>query len=372
MKSGSNRRTLTYIGIFVVLGVFFTFTILAADDSERVSFEAESGTRSDGIPIVKDDATASNGAYVEFGEADSCVHDDGYVNPIVGTCVGIPSGTQLSAYSVGQNPSDANKVITLSTDNEVIDSKRIYGCININARNVTIKNSYIECYRSRDIQNNNNGFDGAISNLYENGINTRITNNEIVCKIKSSAPGTAPCDFGINGSDMIAQYNNIYGAVDGFGVFRNADFSYNYIHDLTIVYEEYRSDYGHADMFQLYSSGSGNAKIIGNYMLGKQYENGVLQGILVQAPSSVQPKPDIQIKNNRLEDVFASLRITCRDGASCAIERNIIDSRYKSSNWVIELTNAHSSSYSRCNYFDDGSFIQNSNMRNGSTNNSNC
>ena len=107
------------------------------------SQEAESGTRS-GNQAAGDPSGASGGASVKFGTSGgtgSCpvatLHapdgPDGmggcWPGPLT---TGVPAGTVLSAYT---GP------MKITTDNTVIDSKTINGTLDIEAKNVTIKNS---------------------------------------------------------------------------------------------------------------------------------------------------------------------------------------------------------------------------------------
>lgn len=307
------------------------------------------------------------------GSGGGCVTAAGYVKPDPGTCVGVPSGVTLTDYKPGMKDTDVH---VIDVAGSVLENKRILGCVVVKAPNVTIRNNDIECFASRDINQNMSPYPGHNGPIVVEGGSTGalIEHNNLRCKKKSV--DQAACDFGIFLLDATARYNDLSGMVDGFDPRSNATIEYNYLHDQGTAYEEWLNDYSHADGVQLYTF-AGNVTIRGNYFQGlptpptHDREKG-LQAVLIQAASGAGPKPDIKIQNNMVAGYWPSLRLSCINGAACLIEENTIDAIYKSSSWVIDLRQTHSSTVARCNRFTDGSLVQTSNTNEGTSITSGC
>ncbi|WP_427008088.1 hypothetical protein [Pseudarthrobacter sp. H2] len=130
--------------------------------------------------------------------------------------------------------------LVITADNTVIDSKNIYGDVKVQARNVTIKNSYLHC--GSYVPSGNSGCVDANSPAV---FGLKLFNNVI-------HPDT-PSYYrdGVVGHEYYAARNHVWGTNDGFGVFNkpggaraaNTTIEANYVHDT--VY--FRNDPAHSD-----------------------------------------------------------------------------------------------------------------------------
>jgi hypothetical protein len=134
---------------------------------------------------------------------------------------GVPSGTKL----VDQTASMATGLV-ITQDNTVIDGLNLNGWIDVEANNVTIKNSVIT-------SNNWWGINYGRSKSDATGL--RLLHNKI-----TSTPGKGPDNGGYdyavnqNGTGSIeSAYNDISGFKDGTTIATNANIHDNYIHDLS-------------------------------------------------------------------------------------------------------------------------------------------
>lgn len=94
------------------------------------------------------------------------------------TNTGVPAGTSLTAYT---GPS------TITADDTVIDSKTI-GCITINAANVTIRKSLIECASGNAVQIDDDGNPAG-------GRSVTIEDSEIDCTANAGQSGISEADY---------------------------------------------------------------------------------------------------------------------------------------------------------------------------------
>jgi len=296
---------------------------------------------------------------------------DGYINPKLGECVGVPTGTVLSAYNSNTNTS-ADVIIG---GGQTIDGKIIYGCIDVVGANVTIKNSRIICSKGRDLAYHaGKCAEWSGCGLYYDGaINSRssglvLENNDILCGEGVNAslhPAKAPCDYLVNGGNYTARRNNMYNMVDGFFPTSSVTIEYNYIHGQVEVLEEWiplkytrngTNRYSHADGVQTEFATS-NVIIRGNFFQGNSDNGGAsgLQAILTKDATN------LTIDSNRLDGYFKSLRIAAL-GGSGSITNNVIDSIYKSHGWVIQARGSYNVSG---NKFDDagGSPVTDANIK---------
>ncbi|WP_425561306.1 hypothetical protein, partial [Microlunatus panaciterrae] len=122
---------------------------------------------------------------------------------------GVPAGTTLSSYT---GPT------TITTAGTVIDSKKITGCLNIKADNVTIKNSLIQS-------------GGCFFNVLSDNGNTglKLTDVEI------DGQGNTSGDSAINGSNFSCLRCDLHGTVDGAKAGSNVVIQDSYIHDLSMT-----------------------------------------------------------------------------------------------------------------------------------------
>ncbi|HAP89274.1 MAG TPA: hypothetical protein DCR15_05690 [Arthrobacter bacterium] len=147
---------------------------------------------------------------------------------------GIPVGTVLGSLGVPSKP------FVITVDGTVIDGMNIYGDVKVQAKNVTIKNSYL--HGGNYIPSGNSGVVDANSNLV---YGLRLLNNYIHPDVPSYYRD------GVVGHEYYAARNHVWGTNDGFGVFNKAGLSSlanvtiegNYVHD-TIYF---RNDPAHSD-----------------------------------------------------------------------------------------------------------------------------
>lgn len=143
---------------------------------------------------------------------------------------GVPAGTSLASYT----PADP-----ITTDNLVIDSKKIVGCVHINATGVVIKNSYISC----PIPTRGTGDDFGVW-CDDGGAGTcgaktfpavTIQDTEIDCVgdgVQGPDSQQGEGGHGIAFSNFIARRVNIHGCADGIYADSDALIEDSYIHDL--------------------------------------------------------------------------------------------------------------------------------------------
>ncbi|GAA1996921.1 hypothetical protein JL107_12840 [Nakamurella flavida] len=207
---------------------------------------------------------------------------------------GVPSGTSLSRYT---GP------LTITQDGTVIDGKEVYGDLRIQARNVTIRNSYLHC--GSDVTAGNSGCVDANSAAVYNLTVERNT-------IKPDRP-SATRD-GIVGHEFTARYNHITRTNDGIGIFNrpggssaaNVRVEGNYIHDMTRWSSSpYHSDGTHNDGIEI--QGGENIAIVGNTIIGSVVAGdslGILgrqAGAAIIVVQNVTPVKNLVIEKNWLD-----------------------------------------------------------------------
>ena len=116
---------------------------------------------------------------------------------------GVPSGTNLTAYTGSTN---------ITTANTVIDGKTIGSCITVSASNVTIRNTKISC-------------SNAYRAVQVSGGSVTIEDSEIDCK------GTN--NDGLGNSGYTLRRVDLSGCENGMNVAGNVTVEDSYIHDLT-------------------------------------------------------------------------------------------------------------------------------------------
>lgn len=172
---------------------------------------------------------------------------------------GVPSGTTLTTYS---GPT------TITTNGTVIDSKKIVGCLVINATGVIIKNSYISC----PIPTRGTGDDFAVL-CDDGGAGTcgaktfpavTIQDTEIDCVgdgVQGPDSQQGEGGHGISYSNFVAKRVNIHGCADGIFVDSDALIEDSYIHDLQNDSTPFTgsADGFHADAIQLGDGHGGSA-----------------------------------------------------------------------------------------------------------------
>lgn len=125
-----------------------------------------------------------------------------------------------------------NSDVKLSTPNQVYENKEVNGCIQVTAKNVTIRNVIVKC----------KGWWGISSDELPEGFNLLIEDTEIVCV----ASGTG-CrgKSGITGRNTTVLRTNIHGWENGIDAEKNFILRDSYIHDL------YTDSEAHSDGYQV-------------------------------------------------------------------------------------------------------------------------
>ena len=338
-------------------------------------------------------AGISGGSPPSVSIPGGCETAAGYVNPKLGECVGIKSGTTLTDYNPG---GDVKASIDISSS---VDGKTIYGCVNITAPNVTISNSRIICYDSRDIfydacKSRNGGNASSCGNgsnfraaISSSASGTQILNNDIVCgkdENGSRDTGSAPCDAGIDLSNGTAAFNSIHHAVDGVNPGSNSNISFNFIWGLVVEKEEIAQiitdnyetgPWSHSDAVQIWRDGISGVEVHGNFIVGndnadRKAPNSGSQGIITSNHDGAFGTP-AKITNNIIMGPFRSAVLACWGQGPCNMSDNIIDQRYTGRGSTIQGGGGGTFS---CNRFSNGAPLQKSNTSSlaGSFNASGC
>jgi hypothetical protein len=197
--------------IFAAIGGYVIYSSFAAGFS--ASFEAENSTKNSPATSVAD-SNASGGSALKFQAGGSCALPK-YPDA---TCTGVPSGTALTAYTGPTN---------ITTANTVIDSKTVTGCLEIQAANVIIKNSKINCFSG--------GAGSAYAILLDDGPgwnnwSLTIQDSEIDCG--GDPPGGFNNSTALGSAFITVRRANIHGCENGFDVNQVMDIQDSYIHDL--------------------------------------------------------------------------------------------------------------------------------------------
>lgn len=225
------------VGVVTAMGVVLSLS-LRADTVGTVSFQAEAGTKSGNIAQVAD-AQAAGGSAVQFGQVTSAP-TGGFCDSFPAlpsskpdaTNTGVPAGTTLTNYT---GPT------TVTTAGTVIDGKIITAQLNVNANNVTVKNSKL-------------GPGGYWAVKVGDGVTgTKILNSDIY------APNGAYTGIGI--SDGVVCGNHIRGYENSITIGGNMTIQANYIHAM----KGDGSTTPHYDGIEVYSGS--NSKIWGNNIM---------------------------------------------------------------------------------------------------------
>lgn len=175
---------------------------------------------------------------------------------------GVPAGTDLKPYNT-----DGDDLV-ITKDNTVLDGLMIYGDIKVQAKNVTIRNSYLR--GGTTTPKSNTGVVDANSSKVKN----------LVVEGNTIAPDR-PSYFrdGIVGHDYTSRNNNIYHTKDGLGIFNkpggspdaNVTAAGNYIHAMT-HFSENPGHRGGTRNDGIQVQGGRNIHIIGNTIVATVVE----------------------------------------------------------------------------------------------------
>lgn len=214
-----------FVIVFAVIGVVLVLNGRAA--GTPVAFEAESGALAGGATVAAVSG-ASGGSGVKFAAAggDSCATFPALPSAKPDeTNTGVPAGTTLTAYT---GPT------TITTAGTVIDGKIITSQLNVNANNVTIKNSKL-------------GPGGYWAVLVgDNVTGTKILHSEVY------APNGGYTGIGMG--DGIVCATHIHGYENGLTIGGNMTVQANYIHGL----KGDGSTDPHYDAIEVYSGSNSN------------------------------------------------------------------------------------------------------------------
>lgn len=166
---------------------------------------------------------------------------------------------------------------TISTDNTVIDGEKITGGLEIAAKNVTIRNSWITKFVASGTAANGSGV-----------INIHPGASAIIDHVTLDGQnGTHACIWH-EGTSMSARYINCFGANDGIFSWKGDGFtiSDNYIHSLST-----QASNGHIDGFQ--TEGAANGTITHNTI-----DINTDQNAAVSIWNSLKSSDNITVENN--------------------------------------------------------------------------
>jgi hypothetical protein len=225
---------------------------------------------------------------------------------------GVPAGTSLTDYT---GP------LTITTDGTVIDGKAVYGDLRIQARNVTIRNSYLHC--GKDIPAGNTGcVDANSAKVFNLTVENTTINPDYPSYYRD----------GIVGHEFTSRRNHITRTNDGLGIFNrpggpaqaNVTAEGNYIHDLTHWnYDPAHSDGTHNDGIQI--QGGENIVIRGNNVVGSVVAGdglgafGTHGGAALLAQQNVAKLANVVIENNWFDDAQNSVCIQHGKYSSVAV-----------------------------------------------------
>jgi hypothetical protein len=229
----------TLTGFGLIVGVLFVVGQLKSHGAGTpIAFEAEAGSLASGA-VTKTDSLASGATSVQFGAAALGLRYGPYgsYKPSALT-TGVPSGTILTQYT-NQYGIISDGFLTITTPGLVIDSYDIPAFINIEAANVTIKNSFVRGpnFIPSGITGSNKGTN-MISVLDARAVNFNVYDSTLAPVYPNSHTDA------IQGHGFTAARNNIYDSVDGIDPLgTDVLIEANYIHDLSW----FTVDSGHAD-----------------------------------------------------------------------------------------------------------------------------
>jgi hypothetical protein len=236
--------------------------------------------------------------------------------------------TTVSGYPDASNTGptgllrESNGNITVSRPGTVIENRRINGCITIQADNVTIRNSEINCDGRTGIKNWRQDHTGLL-----------VVDTEIECGHKSAQTGISERNFTVRRSELFGCENIIWAE-------QNVVIEDNYIHDPIPCCGPGEP---HTDSVQIPSGGSTitirNNRIYGGYLSQRNFGNAALtmggnvSGIVVdnnifagggytlyceQENLGGDGNPQPQYTNNRFSTIYRSTIGGFGPGYDCA------------------------------------------------------
>jgi hypothetical protein len=224
----SRRRLVIYAVTAGFLGIALLLVVLAA--GVAASLEPESGALTGGATVVTD-ATASGGKAVRFSAAATPTPTPTPTSTPTPTATptgtkpsaantGVPAGTTLTAF---------NGFYTVSTNGAVVDALNIKGSLTINANNVTIKRTHVQCIGVNDeCVQVVAGHTGTIIQDSDIGGGANYTTN-------TGSPIGILTDYGAginNAANTTLLRVNVHHTIDGLRLDGNTTIQDSYIHDL--------------------------------------------------------------------------------------------------------------------------------------------
>jgi hypothetical protein len=200
----SGANLVVFATIFAAIGGYIIYSSFAAGFT--TSFEAESTTKNSPATSVSD-TNASGGSALKFqGAGSSSCPLPAFPSA---SCTGVPAGTQLTTVSGD---------LRVSTNNTIVDSKNVTGCILVEATGVTIKNSRAACVWANN----------TAAQTPANGPVT-VQDSEINC---GNVDGGGHFGTGVGPQNLSMLRVNIHGCENGASVDRNFILRDSYVHDL--------------------------------------------------------------------------------------------------------------------------------------------
>jgi len=246
-------------------------------------------------------------------------------------------GTKIGVGVVAQIPVIEYSGDTTLTTSVTIENKVINGCLVIDADNVTVRNSIINCN----------------SNYPLKIINGRGGSQIEYSKINCSSSGKV-FYFPSGAPDTTVAYNEAIGCQDFFFMNGNLDglqVKNNYMHTLVGL------PAAHADGFQIGTGGAstGNIHIQGNYFDADNLGIGKTDIIFAVTNSAVE----IIYEDNYIEP-WGHYTHRCHGDTKCIIRNNVFSQAFDGIEQNLLLANATRVAEFACNRYANGEFVKDS------------
>ena len=167
--------------------------------------------------------------------------------------------------------------ITVSTPGAVIENRKINGCVSVNARDVTIRNSEIHC-------------DGS-SAVWSGSTGLLVEDTEIECGHHPRQTGLTPQNFTVRRSELFGCENIIWAE-------QNVVIEDNYIHD-PIPCCTWPRPIPHTDSIQI-PAGASNIRIEHNRVYGGYLNQGDFGNAAIMTSTSGTSTTNMIVDNNLL------------------------------------------------------------------------
>ncbi len=244
-------------------------------------------------------------------------------------------GVKIGVGVVESTPTDVYTSSTMINVPTVIEHKVINGCLRIDANNVTIRNSIINC--------------GGLYPVHvRNGrSNFIIEYSAINCTSSSKA-----FYFSSGAPNAMVAHNEISGCQDFFfinGNLNGLQVKNNYMHSLI------GSSLAHADGFQIAEGGNswGDIHIQGNYFDPDNPSIGKTDIIFATGNSAV----DINFEDNYMEP-WGHYTLRCHGDTQCTIRNNVFSQAFNGIRQNMLLSNSSKPAIFSCNRYANSELVE--------------